>query len=297
MSVYIIDKNAKEFSDDKIDILNKDPSINGNKANSLANEFKLSEEDFNKLFLKKYGIAYIDEYFSSKGLNYRIISHPYETDTCFEKADLLESWDPLNVIKALYFEYSVDHTLYAVVVPETGCFINTIRLKEILNLKGSGFLKKAQVLPEYMSYGTCSPFITDNDIGKAEGKVEKIIFDLETLKIKKKEKLIDDFSFGTDHRFSMQMNYYHCYKMLKILYPKVIVKKNILNLSFKEKFVRTKGRIKITYDFESINYKTAKFINSNHGYGDVSIMNDYVDELDIPKVLVRNETAVAMDSN
>ncbi|PKM51730.1 MAG: hypothetical protein CVV02_05565 [Firmicutes bacterium HGW-Firmicutes-7] len=297
MSIYIIDDNSNELIKDDLDLLNKDPSINGDKANSLLNEFKLSRVDYCRLFLKKYGIDYIAEYFISKGLDFRIISHPYETHTCFEKADLLEAWDPLNVIKALYFEYSLDGSLYAVVVPETGCFINTSRLKEVLNLQGDGFLKKTLSLPQYMKHGTCSPFVTYNDVGKKATKVKKIIFDLETLKIKKKENSIDDFSFGTDHRFSMQMNYYHCYKMLNKLYPDIICKKNVLKLSFREKFIRTKGRIKISYDFESINYKTAKFINSIHGYGDVSIINDYVDELDIPEILVKNGRVLDMKLN
>lgn len=288
MSIYLIDKHSTEFSKD--DVFKKDSSINGNEAFSFDDVIRLTKDDFNRLFLTKYEIDYISDYFISKDYNFRIVSHPYETDTCFEKAELLNSWNPLNVIKALYFEYSVDHSLYAVVVPETGCFINKKRLKEVLKLPGNGFLKKARNLPKHMTYGTCSPFITTNDAKGNEEKVKRIVFDSETLKAKKDEKTLDDFSFGTDHRFSIQMNYYHCYKMLKKIFPNIITKKNILNLSFKEKFVRTNGRIKISYDFESINYNTAKFLNSIHGYGDVSIINDYVDELDMPNVLAKRES-------
>jgi len=49
--------------------------------------------------------------------------------------------------------------------------------------------------------------------------------------------------------------------------------------------VRTKGRLKITYEFNSLNYRIARFINGIHGSGDVSIVNDHVDELDLPDVL------------
>lgn len=297
MSIYLIDKNSTEFSKDELEVLKNDSSINGKKAFSFDDVIRLTKEDFNRLFLTKYDIDYISEYFISKDHNFRIVSHPYETDTCFEKAELLNSWNPLNVIKALYFEYSVDHSLYAVVVPETGCFINKKRLKEELKLPGNGFLKKARNLPKHMTYGTCSPFISRNNTAENEIEIKKIIFDSETLKAKKDEKSLDDFSFGIDHRFSIQMNYYNCYNMLKKLFPSIITKKSILTLSFKENFVRTKGRIKISYDFESINYNTAKFINSIHGYGDVSIINDYVDELDMPNVLIKSESVSDININ
>ena len=63
------------------------------------------------------------------------------------------------------------------------------------------------------------------------------------------------------------------------------IDEEILNLSFKEKFIRDKGKIKIAYEFKTLNYRTAQFINGIHGYGDVSIVNDYIDELDLPEVL------------
>ena len=81
------------------------------------------------------------------------------------------------------------------------------------------------------------------------------------------------------------MNYYHCYNMLMKIYPAVVAEEEILNLSFKEKLIRNNGKINIAYEFHSLNYRTARFINSIHGYGDVSIINDYIDELDLPRVL------------
>jgi hypothetical protein len=285
MSLYIIDKHAEVTDNILFGIIYSDPSLNSEKSSSLTNRYRLALNDFNKLFFSSYGIDYITEYFVSNGLDLRVVTHPFESNTCFEKAELLDFCDPLNVIKTLYFEYSLDSFLYAVVVPETGCFINKPRLKKLLNLPGNGFLKKAEALPENMSFGTCSPFITPNDLRINGGAVEKIIFDSETLEIKKHEKTLDDFSFGTNHRMSLQTNYYHCYEMLKSIYPGVVDKVEILSLSFKEKFVRTNGKICIQYEFNSINYSTAKFINSIHGYGDVSIINDYVDEIDLPNIL------------
>jgi hypothetical protein len=289
MAIYRIDDQAGSLNYVEFDMEKRDPALNGENAHSLADEYRLKIDDINKLFFSRYGIEYISSYFASKQLDFRVLTHPGETDTCFQKAELLSSWDPLNVIKALYFEYPIDNSLYAVVVPETGCFINRPRLKDILNLQGNGYLKKAEILPHNMSFGTCSPFITDSDLRTNGGLVKKIIFDAETLKIKKRDKTLDDFSFGLDHRQSVQMNYYHCYRMLKEMFPETIEKNEILTLSFKEKFVRTNGKINISYEFNSLNYRTAKFINSIHGYGDVSILNDYADELDLPAILTERE--------
>ena len=289
MSIYLIDREKCESSETDFSIEENDPSLNGQAAISLLYEFKLGKEDFNRLFLSRCGINYISEYFFSRKLDLRVLTHPVETNTCFEKAELLGGWDPLYIIKALYFEYSADSTLYTAVVPETGCFMNRTKLKEILDLPGEGFLKKSDNLPLNMSFGTCSPFITKKDCKKSGGKVLKILFDSETLAMKKEDKTLDDFSFGLDHRMSIQMNYYHCYKMLKKLFPDVVCEKELLNLSFREKLLRNNGKIHINYEFNSLNYSTAKFINSIHGYGDVSISNDYVDELDLPHVLLEQK--------
>ncbi|MBI3805608.1 MAG: hypothetical protein HY282_17805 [Nitrospirae bacterium] len=285
MSIYYIDEKSPLLVESEKEIDKKDPSLNGEMANSFLSEFRLNVEDFNRLFFLKYEMEYISRYSYLNHLDLRVVTHPYETNTCFEKAELFGSWDPLNVIKALYFEYSVDSSLYAVVVPETGCFINRARLKEILELPGGGFLKKANVLPQYMSFGTCSPFITEKDLKVNGGRIEKIIFDSEALEVKKEENTLDDFSFGLDHRMSLQMNYYTCFEMLKKRYPNTVIEREVLNLSFNEKLIRNNGKINISYEFQSLNYRTAKFINSIHGYGDVTILNDYLDELNLPRIL------------
>ncbi len=79
-------------------------------------------------------------------------------------------------------------------------------------------------------------------------------------------------------------------------YPGVIDQEEILNLSFKEKLVRSNGRISITFEFNSLDFRTAQFINSIHGYGEVSILNDYVDELD-DKSLPRRKPSYAGTRN
>lgn len=284
MSIYYPDIEKTSAAGGGMNIEKNDPSLNGQMAESLGHEFALSIEDLSRLFLSPYGIDYIGRHFAPQQ-GFRVVTHAYKTNTCFEKAELLGSWDPLHVIKALYFECSTNDCLYAAVIPETGCFVNRVKLKNLLNLTSGAHLKKAASLPKYMNFGTCSPFICGDDLKENGGKVEKILFDSETLNSKKTDKTLDDFSFGLDHRMSIQMNYYECFRMMKKLYPEVVVEEKLLDLSFKEKLRRINGKINISYEFNSLNYRTAKFINSIHGYGDVSIYNDYVDELELPHVL------------
>jgi hypothetical protein len=287
MSIYSLDHKVAGITED-FNIEADDPSFNDKKVHSFEHEYKVTPDELKSLFFSTYGIDYIADYFEAKRLPLRVVTHPVTTNTCFEKADILGGWDPLNIIKAFYFEYSSDGMLYVAVIPETGCFIDKDRIKDILALyeKGS-FIKKAEQLPQNMSPGTCSPFIIESDLIPNGGRVAKILFDTETLVYKKNDQTYDDFSFGLDHRMSVQMNYYNCYRMLKYRYPDVIDSDEILSLSFKEKFVRSKGKIKINYEFNSLNYKTAKFINCIHGYGDVTLINDFVDELDLPEVLTQ----------
>jgi hypothetical protein len=297
MSLYYIDDQAASLEDCVFDIERSDPSLNGEMADSLLHEFRMNTREFNRVFLSRYEIDYIGKYFASKKLELRVLTHPRKTNTCFEKAELLGSWDPLNVIKALFFEYSLDDSLYAVVVPETGCFIDRTKLKEILGLPGHGFLKKASRLPGNMSFGTCSPFITADDLKIGGGRVEKILFDSETLAVKSSDMTLDDFSFGLDHRMSIQMNYTDCFHMLRERYPDNIEEEQILTLSFKGKLQRANGKINISYEFNSLNCRTAKFINGMHGYGDVCIFNDYIDELDLPSVLIGTKNGSLNNDN
>lgn len=285
MSIYIPDSQSEPTPDD-INIDMVDPSLNFSKEPSLKNSYTLSVNNFNFLFFDRYNLNYITDYFIRKKQKLQVVTNPKSTITCYEKSNLLGKWNPLNVIKALYFKYCEKGDIFAVVVPETGCFIDKAHLKEIIDVDQSCEIQKSNILPNNMDFGTCSPFITEQDLVSNGGPVRKIYFDTETLITKKYENLLDDFSFGTDHRLSVQMNYYHCYKMLKYYFGDAVNEKEILTLSFKEKFQRIRGRIKINYEFNTINYRTAKFINENHGFGDVSIANDFVDELDLPDVVI-----------
>ncbi len=285
MSSYRLKSQAPPLTAEDYDIEKQDPSLNGQSMQSLVKELQVNGENFRQLFLAKYGLGYIADYFEKSHDECRIVTHPKKTNTCYEKAELLGAWSPLNVIKALYFECRDTGALYAIVTPETGCFIDRSQVMSLLRLPRETVLKKASTLPEGMNFGTCSPFIIESDASFNGGRIKRILFDRETLVLKRHERTLDDFSYGTDHRFSIQMNYYDCYTMLKRKFRDLVSDEDILTLSFKELFVRNQGRIKITYEFNSLSYRISSFINSIHGNGDISIVDDHVDELDLPDVL------------
>ena len=288
MSLYYID-DVRNNLDNGFELERDDPSLNGSRRQALKKIYRVNKNRFNQLFFSNYGLEYLSNYFYANKKDLRVVSYPDKTNTCYEKAIVLgELWNPLNIIKALYLECSNDQMLYAAVIPETGCFMNKAQVSRKLKLRDDIFLKRAVKLPQNMTFGTCSPFVMESDLAKNGGKVSKIIFDTETLVMKKHENTLDDFSFGMDHRLSVQMNYYQCYKMLKQMYGSIVTDEEILTLSFKERFIRKNGKIKINYEFHTINYRTANFINNIHGYGDVSITNDHVDELDLPDILTSN---------
>ena len=284
MSYYIVNDEKPDTGPD-FNLEADDPTLNSKKAPFNAKSFYLSGDLFQRLFFDGCQIAYVCDHFRQPR-DFRVVSHPELTHTCYQKAEILDNWDPLNVIKALYLDNPVDGYLYVCVIPETGCFVDKKYVAQLLGLPGDTMLAKAKQLPKFMTFGTCSPFITQDDLVENGGRVKKIIFDSETLITKKHDNRLDDFSFGMDHRFSIHMNYYQCYKMLKRFFGDTVDDKKILQLSFKEKLLRKNGRIKIEYDFKTLNYRTASFINSIHGFGDVTIINDHVDELDLPEVLI-----------
>lgn len=277
MSSYVFNKSKASEIPAQYDPYHDDPSLNNEMAPPLEHDINIDEIKLNQLFLSRYNLDYIGHYFSNTKETLKVISYPKPTNTCFEKADILPDWSPLNVIKSLFFESSVDGMIYGVIIPETGCKLNVDHIKAEIGLSDDARLIKSNYLPENMTYGTCSPFIKLNDTVNNGGIIKNIIFDKETLQLKKEEGSLDDFSFGTDHRLSIQMNYYQCYKMLKYFFPNVVISKCVLCLSIEEKMIRKKGHIKVNYLFKSVNYSTAKSINNIYGYGvDVSstIMNN-----------------------
>ena len=215
----------------------------------------------------------------SRDLPLRVVTHPVETNTCFDKAALLgPDWSPLNVIKAIYLQDTETSLVYGFVVPETGCFLDRNRLRHAIGGRENvGTLEVSPVLPKNMALGTCSPSHSHCAIPSGA-----LVFDLETLIEKKHDRTLDDFSFGVDHRMSVQMNYYHCFKMMKHRCPSLVRAEEIMGAKCAERLVRSRGRLRITYEVESASYRIAKRLDEISRSVSLSISNDLIDEVGLP---------------
>lgn len=227
MTVYRLLQAGVGRLPEMFELYQHDTSLNGEGAPALAETYDLDVESFKKLFLSKYTLDYVANFFYEKQHECRVMSFPKKTNTCTEKLSLLPGWSLNNIIKALYFESSFDGSLCAVITPELQYPIDIQNLQNELNLAKGDSLSRAKCLPQNMSYGTCSPFITEADLINKGGIVRHIVFDDESLSRKKREGGIDDFSFGLDHKLSIQLNYYECYCMLKERFPCVVKVRNI----------------------------------------------------------------------
>lgn len=234
MTVYRLLLDKAEQLPELFDLYQHDPSLNGEGAPALAGTYELDIESFKRLFLSKYTLDYIAHFFYEKRSECRVISFPQKTNTCIEKLSLLPGWSASSIIKALYFESSSDGSLCAVITPELGRHVDIKNLQKEMGFAKGESLIRSTCLPQNMIYGTCSPFVVDADIITNGGVVKHIVFDDESLSCKKDGGELDDFSFGLDHKLSIQMNYYDCYRMLKERYSDVVKVRNISNPSFKQ---------------------------------------------------------------
>jgi hypothetical protein len=259
----------------------EDTSLGSTRASSLAHVVDVSPAQLTTLFFEAYGLSYVVEYFVSRHLPLRVVTHPRETNTCFEKAELLgHDWSPLNVIRAVYLQDTQTAALYAAIVPETGCFLDRNRVRQVLGGESElGALEVSPVLPRNMILGTCSPFVEEEDVRSASNPVTAIVFDSETLFEKKHDDTLDDFSLGKDRRMSVQMNYYHCFKMLKHVYGSVVRSEEIMGVKCTERLVRARGRLRLTYDVDTASYRIAKRFDEISRSVSLSISNDHIDEV------------------
>lgn len=231
-----------------------------NNENGDVGEYELIKEDFDRLFLERYGLQYISDFALLNKLDIRVIKFEKETTTCQEKAALLGSWKVSNTIKTIYFFNELDESIIAVVVPETGYKLDINNLKARLNIPDGLSLRTSKYLPRDMTYGTCSPFIKREDLVKFGGQVSKIIFDDESLIEKSSEKTFDDFSFGVDRKLSIQLNYHCCFEMLKANFGCVVDSLPLLVPSFTKKVGFKGSALKVVYEVTSLNYLAAKRI-------------------------------------
>ena len=132
-----------------------------------------------------------------------------------------------------------------------------------------------------MEYGTCSPFVRPLDLTYCGGRLRHIIFDDMSLRAKAKDNPFDDFSIGLNHCVSLQMNYFDCFRVMQdLLGTDVVISLPVMDLVFKEKLVRKNGRLRIDYDFKSLDFNTANFLNNHHGNQELSLIKTHVNQVE-----------------
>ena len=164
---------------------------------------------------------YVKDISSKFGIDYEIVKHEMPTDTCFEKARLL-NWPNDRVVKAVYLHELSGDKMYGFVFPEYGVDSPGYLSKEIMSeVLGSSkkYIKKLRSYysPRGMEFGTCTPFILDDSFREDHfGYGLKNIFFEDSL-IEKDS--IVDISLGgrgvDSHKKSMHIKYGDIYSILK----------------------------------------------------------------------------------
>ncbi len=166
--------------------------------------------------------SYVLEIARTLEIDTKLVHHPYATDTCHEKARLLqqshpqEQWKPERVIKALYgvvlWEY------YGFVVPEIKRRLDLETLAHTFScakleppVNKSDFYFTKNEIPSSMELGTCTPFPTIDDM---QGITALFIYDFPDL-----NEQIVDISLGGKgnpaHQASMHLPYGGIYSILR----------------------------------------------------------------------------------
>ena len=147
------------------------------------------------------------EYILESGKNIKVVEHEVATNTCFEKAELLK-WKPERIIKTTFF--CKEDKTYGFVFPELGVknnpqYIDKQIISDVFRITKSQAKKfRNSYCPEGMEYGTCTPFVLENNF--KQGLENIFICDLHFL-----EKEIVDISIGGKeehyHKLSLHLKY------------------------------------------------------------------------------------------
>lgn len=97
-------------------------------------------------------------------------THETSTSTCYEKAEIL-GWHPSRIIKIVFFTYQ--SKVYGFVFPELGKKLESKDLAKSLSISSSQAKKQVRnhYIPSGMEQGTCTPFITEQNIAQGLGKI------------------------------------------------------------------------------------------------------------------------------
>jgi prolyl-tRNA editing enzyme YbaK/EbsC (Cys-tRNA(Pro) deacylase) len=156
--------------------------------------------------------SYVEEFAKKLGIDIEFRGHSRATDTCYEKADMI-NWKPERVVKAVYFHNNGN--FIGIVRPELG---DLIRQKPILQecLGFSGNEAKSyhanSKVPKGMEIGTCTPF-------PLESSLRTEISDIIITKQSSIQDQVVDISIGgigeAAHKISANLPYWGIYAILK----------------------------------------------------------------------------------
>ncbi len=175
---------------------------------------------------------YVPEIGKKLGIDMELVRHPRATDTCHEKADLLNEtqreklWTPDRVVKAVYLKICLNgdkiNKFFGFVFPELDKRIHRKDIRRMFDETGvTTYDEKKQsfpsmtsivrgmdnngIYPANMEYGTCPPFPLESSM---ENEIEKIF--IHGMKYKGSD--VIDVSIGGEgedyHTLSLQMPYH-----------------------------------------------------------------------------------------
>jgi hypothetical protein len=160
---------------------------------------------------------YVVELSKKLGIEIKSVKHKEVTSTCFEKAGIL-GWEPERIIKAIFFHH--DEDIYGFVFPELGKeYPLKIDIKEVLPRLINISKKQAKnfknsYCPSGMEYGTCTPFVFEDEFNKVNGLEKIFIHDYS--KIDKELVDISIGGFGDEaHKISLHLKYKDIFIILK----------------------------------------------------------------------------------
>ena len=179
------------------------------------------------------GKEYVAKLSKELGLDVFAVKHNIATDTCFEKAELL-NWSAKRIVKAIYLS-NRDH-IYGFVFPELGIkdYVQKIKTKDISRVLGiSG--KKAKkysnsYCPESMEKGTCTPFVTSTNFNCSQEKPLRKIFIHDIPSLNKEFVDISIGGYGEEaHKISLHLSYGSIYEILNYKFEGRIEKVDLFN--------------------------------------------------------------------
>jgi len=182
------------------------------------------------------GQNYILDYAREFGKEIQAVKHDKATNTCFEKADLI-NFDPMQVVKSVYL-WDNNGKFYGFVAPELGTRERPLKFDEplIKRIFREDKIQAKKLMglrnsfsPTGMEHGTFTPFVPDYyfDGDGFTGTLDRIyVYGSQELNGKKADISIGGFG-EESHKISVLLNYEDIYEGLNWKFPGKIEKFNL----------------------------------------------------------------------